>query len=722
MTTQDSFQEYCLRYYGDLRHPFSDQTEPTDPNELNASVALLQSILELDAPPRQFKGLEAQFYSAFESYVATARNETGSLCNAVDRLAGLIEPFCKKIAFSFLPGATVVKNTPQGEKSVLLWKTPNYADVLEALGILAVRDLHREAVGFWQQQPPHLALLRAGFEWRQKGTHESRIHTLQQLEEVAYSVIGQYLIVCLQLLQNPDVTAKVKAVTEKARVTFLLRERSHTYSLTGTLLSRREHLLLYRHRERIEPDQSEKRFLFLNYLADRGPCFYWLRNGSPETLQWAEQFYTTWEDESVKKGAVRYILEHGGRVPLEKLIAMWSAYNEKSELARYMSRCATPQDIAQLLTLADDKREEVALEACALLQQLVGRLDGRLKKLARSPSESKLRLLQLLLPRIARHARLGEYRRFARVNDISLRIAYVYCLGEVGTPEDLRLIEEMLAKQRIDRRLRKAGWYAVARIASRLGQKEKVLALLRNRDSIACVAALDAVTRAGLGPRLDALVRQIGRSREKTRRANEAILRIATKADRDTVRSVLRRVNLGNDNRPLVLALGKVGTPSDCWHIIRSVRDAKDRVDLYNHVRIAESIGSLCGVGLRRRLRRYLESPEFWGYIDRTAARPKNRLPVKNIDNQALMRRLLGACFVKVAGPADVRLLKRLLSHNYDWIARKAAEKIGELGHGKDIEELNERLLAMSDLDSSEAANVLEALCILDRKTYGKSP
>ncbi len=36
-----------------------------------------------------------------------------------------------------------------------------------------------------------------------------------------------------------------------------------------------------------------------------------------------------------------------------------------------------------------------------------------------------------------------------------------------------------------------------------------------------------------------------------------------------------------------------------------------------------------------------------------------------------------------------ILMLKKLLSHNYHWIAKKAAEKVGHLARRKDIDELN---------------------------------
>ncbi len=545
-------------------------------------------------------------------------------------------------------------------------------------------------------------------------------HTLEDLEDIAYSVIGQYLIICLHLLESPAVTDQVRALTEKARVVYLLRERSRTYPLTATLLSTREHLLLYRHRQHIVPDSSERRFLFLNYLAAKGPCFHWIRDGDADALEWAWKFYESPPNDEIKKNAIRYLLRHNQKVPLQSLVDTFDDYNEKVELARYLATCARPQNKGLLFLLASDRREEVALEAKRLIGQLRLSLDARIKTLAHSFSDSKVRLLRMSLPFIAKATSRSEYRSFPRVLDASVRALYAYCLGEVGEEADLPLLTEVLSRKRLDNRLRMACWYALARICSRFGHTTDVAALLRKRRPATIIlAVLDGITREGIDTDLTSLGTLLRRNSTIVQRTSATLLRVATKRDRAPLRRMLRAVALGNHTRDLLLALCKVGNSTDCQFTLGLVGRADRPVQLFNHVRVAESVASICGPSLRRQLRRHLNSPEFWVYIQRGSKRGRNRLPLKDIDNQALIRRLLGACFIRVATPKDVQFLKRLLSHNYDWIAMKAAERFGEFGNEKDLIGLNEQLLALKDLEDESHAPLLQALCILDRKLHG---
>lgn len=537
---RDLFREYCFRYHTELRNPFSGKTEGMDPGDLDAAIELFHSILEYGPSDRQFQTLATQFYSGFHSYLTTPRTEIGALCNAVDRLASLIEPFTKKTAFHFFQQVTIQKATPRGTTiTIPLWRTSNYADIPDRVGILPVSSLNKDRDSHWEKQQPHLAIVRKGFTARQKGTHESRVHSLANLEETAYCVIGQYVVIALSLLHNASITEQVRTLTEKARVRYLLRERARAYPLAGALLSRREHLLLYRHRESVQPDRSERRFLFLNYLAQRGPCFYWISDDSAELLDWARQFYGAALDDAVMKNAARYLLEHGQRLSVQKLLEIFGEYNDKAELARYLKDALGHATRKTLLDLAADRREEVALEARSAIATAHFPLDQEVRILARSTCETKRQTFLLMVPRLARSGQLAKYRVFLRDRDLGARVAYAYCLGEVGDETDIPLLRDTLTRKRLARQLRAACWYALTRLYCRYRRSVDVAALLRSRERVGVFSVLDAVDREGLGADLNRVAAHVGRGVERSRRASEAILRIATKNDRGALRQVL---------------------------------------------------------------------------------------------------------------------------------------------------------------------------------------
>lgn len=713
-----AFREYCHTYYQSLRNPFSDVSDPLDPGDLDASIEICDSILSIGPSAEQFRGLENRFYAAFRRYVTEPRTDIGTLANTVDRLANLVEPFLKKIAYHFLPSESVTIGPSGGGRNIPLWKTNSYPQILERLGLVTMSDLYRDQPAFWEGQLAGVALLRVGFASRHRGAHESRIQTLEELEATAYAVIGQYLVICLHLLRRHGISSLIQGFVEKARVTYLLRERARSYALTESLLSRREHLLLYRHRRDIAPEDHEKKFLFFSYLAGHGPVFYWLGQDRSGAIGWARSALQTSSDELVKKNAVVYLLRNGERIPLTTVLATLGSYADKTDLAKYLRLCATREDKGELLALATSRKEEVALAATELFASMCKRTDPLVKRLAGSASESRQVIFRATISQLARSTRRKLYRTFSRVSDAALQIAYIHCLGEVGTTQDAKALEAWLRQRLRDERRRAACTYALTRICGRLRRVPQVRALLRSRSRACFVAAVDGLTRQALGRDLDYLLAQANRGVARKRKVCEALLRLATKADLATLRRFFANSPIDNNTRDLVLALCRVGTVRDCLLILRRISTSRSRIDLFNHVRIADALAPIAGKRLRPMLIRALESAEFWKYIEPASRRPRRRLPIRHIDNQALMRRLLAACFIQVASRRDAGRIKELLMHNYDWIAQRAAEKLSELGRETDLDELNEKLLRARDVESSELNSRLKGLCALDRSLY----
>jgi hypothetical protein len=176
------FKEYCLQFYRELNHPYSSQKKVSiNISDLEISLDILDSVLSIESEEKSFQGLKDQFYSAFTNYLRLPRNEIGSLCNNIDKLSALIDPFLKKVAFYFLPNEKI---TIKNGRSIPLWKTSQYADILEALKIIKVKEIQKKEISYWERQQADLAILREAFTARQKGVHESRIHNLEELEKI----------------------------------------------------------------------------------------------------------------------------------------------------------------------------------------------------------------------------------------------------------------------------------------------------------------------------------------------------------------------------------------------------------------------------------------------------------------------------------------------------------------------------------------------------------
>jgi len=333
--------------------------------------------------------------------------------------------------------------TPQG-KLVPLWKTSKYVDVLEALGVIKASEIGKKSSSYWARKSADLGILREGFTARQKGVHESRVHKLEDLEKTVYSILGTYVVVCLKLCTTRAMIQSFEKIVEKRRAVYLFDERLRSYPITNSLFSKKEYLLIYRHRSTINPDVEGKKFLFLNYLAGRGPCFYWFKaKDKPIMVAWAKKHFAEATDEVIRQNAIRFFTQYSTTAPrLNTVLRTFPYYEEKEELARYIAEFARPGDRNRLLELCNDKREEVAHVSRKLVSKMFPTIDEPFKRIARSKSAAKRFLLRLIIRHFADEEDLEQYRGFANVRDRAQQIIYIYSLGEVGTAEDIELLSK----------------------------------------------------------------------------------------------------------------------------------------------------------------------------------------------------------------------------------------------------------------------------------------
>ncbi len=422
---RSDFKEYCLQFYRELNHPCSSTKKVlVNISDLETAVDILDGILSIESKEKGFSGLQNQFYAAFNDYLKLPRNEIGSLCIAMDKLSALIDPFLKKVALHFLPNKTI--ETKNG-KRILLWKTSNYIDILEALKVISKSKMYKKTVAYWERQPADLAILREGFTARQKGVHESRIHNLEELEKIAYTAIGSYIIVCLHISKSPLTHKKLDEAIQRRRAVHLFDERVRSHPITGTLLSKREHLFVYKWRKEIPASIEGKKFLFMNYLASGGPCFYWFDKSDKDILTaWAEELLQTSEDGIIRQNAIRYLVENSTEpLKLRALVENFRYYEDKEELAQYIKRFAKTSDITILLKLCSDKREDVALASQQTVSKMFSGINETLKKLANSKSPVKIKILRLIIRNVADTNDLKKYQSFNNIKDKAEQVIYI---------------------------------------------------------------------------------------------------------------------------------------------------------------------------------------------------------------------------------------------------------------------------------------------------------
>lgn len=704
-------RDFLLYFYSTLKHPFQQGVEEKiEIGELELALDFLEEVLEMAISEERLQELEPRFNSAFESYINLPRTQIGALCNSIEKLASLLDPFLKKLVYVFYPQKKIHK----GNRLIPLWQTSDFLDILEELEISKV-SLKCSEEKFWIQQPCDQAILRIAFTTRHKGVHESHRYTLQNFERIAYSTIGSYIVVTLSVMREPSLREKFGEKIERRHFITLLKGKTEAFNTTGSLLSENEHLNIYQYRENIHPTLEEAKFLFINYLASRGPVFFWLqRNNRTRTIKWAMEYLKA-HDEVIKRNAMRYLIENGKRFNLRDVVKLFEDYELKVELAGYIHRFSRKEDIHLLISLYKNKAEEVSEAACEALCRFVRKESHPiLHKLALSKSIRNQYLFKQFIPRIAKGERLKYYRKFESITDKVKKVIAIYCLGEVGKKRDIILINNWLSSLRRNETFRHAGWYSIGRIASKIKDTDQVVRLIRNRKKDIRIPVFEAITREGIGLHFNYLFSCRSVSEELR---YDIISQILERKDLDLIKRYLKNMTLDSNARKLVLAICKHGGADEFDFLLDLFFKYPSKIEFWNHVKVASEISKLATTKAVPRLKRIIDSPEFWEYFGKERSKTKP-MPVRNFENLPLVKRIIAATFCKIARKKEIPVLKKLLRHNYEWISLNASLAISRVFDEKELDWLLQE--GLSSGKELEQRNIIRALCLLEKRIYHK--
>ncbi|MDD1777546.1 MAG: hypothetical protein LUQ65_05200, partial [Candidatus Helarchaeota archaeon] len=458
---------------------------------------------------------------------------------------------------------------------------------------------------------------------------------------------------------------------------------------------------------------EEFRFLFINYLAEKGPVFYWLRKHDKNLVKKLAEDCLNVNDETIRKNATRYLIKENKFFGLKHILENFTSYELKVELGKYIKLFSKPEDVGVLITLYKNKAEEVSDASAEALRGMINSdKDPILYKLVFSESVRLRYLFEMLVCSTAKKKRINYYRNFENINDKKSQAIAIYSLGETGGEQDIQLIKEWLKKRRRNEKISYACWYAIARIASRLKNNIFVVKLLRSRKSVVQIAALNAVTRKGLDSYFDKILSL--RGIPKNLLCN-TLLRISTKRDIPTLKRYLLEVDLDNFTRKVVLAISKWGGPNEFNYLLDLFLAYPQKIEFWNHVRIATDIGMLCDRKSLRKLKMIINSSEFWEYFgeDRAA----DAIPAKNFENLPLVRRIVACAFCKIASGKEKAILKKMLWHNYNWISYLAAVALARVSNENDLDELINEVLSRDR--TKDSTNVVTAISLIDEKLSG---
>ncbi len=372
------------------------------------------------------------------------------------------------------------------------------------------------------------------------------VHALANSWEITHDFLAQKVIEDLVAPEERDARIFRDILVTKAAA----------FPSTGELLSLKEHLGVYAHRSRITPAPNEAELLFASNLAGNGPARYFLRNVEPSlALAWAQDHVTS-EDPDARQNAYRYLVRSGRTFPLATLVGVFSDYKLQSELADYVNRFATKDDIELLLRLRRKKAELTRETAYERLEVLSDPTDIQtLRKLIPSAKPADVRLLcRLFIARAGPH-RLLEYRLGLGARSLAARIPAICGLAATGNGSDMDALFSRLAKRRIPSIEKEVASYGIAYWAQARGRRQLLQRLLEGPNVVrrGALSALEG-NRARLNIRV--LLEQYSRLPFEVARA---LRRTAQRHDVPGLKRFISRARLEPAARDLLIALLESG-------------------------------------------------------------------------------------------------------------------------------------------------------------------
>ncbi|MGO8744235.1 MAG: hypothetical protein ACLQUR_17770 [Limisphaerales bacterium] len=473
----------------------------------------------------------------------------------------------------------------------------------------------------------------------------------------------------------------------------LLSSQAAAYSTTRGTLTNEELLMLYKHRQRIIPNDQELRLLLASWVRGEGPGIYWLLNVPPAKLTdllaaeehgqgftgdeqakvvllkrklgeqpFADGDFSSFRNYQLSWELTRLISEIPHALPDELL--RYSLRHRREEVREATIQAIAEQTKAGKLTWISRLRVSASQANFQAYLQLVGMRDIPISnQITASRAQLEFSQLQRLERAATSREAHEQYRRLARLRP----------------PKRVRLFGKALL-------LLKTGC-----LCNLLRARERVS---REAYSISLEAVRSQVTTAEFKMLLNTYsalaVKPSGQTERRSDDVNawaiaNAISRVSKAEHLPLLRRAIETLRFSPAIRPLILASLRHGALKDFELLLERVSHADEKVELWNHIQIGHEAASLMRrtcTRMPKGLKLCFNRKEFWTYIlpkERRKTTAKDLLPIKTADNRALFVRLVGYGMIGVASTRHTTTLVRLSTHEYSQLARAAATRLADL-------------------------------------------
>lgn len=473
----------------------------------------------------------------------------------------------------------------------------------------------------------------------------------------------------------------------------LLSSKAAAYHTTEAPLAHEEILMLYKHKERVVPNDLEVRLLLSSWVQEKGPALYWLLNTAPaKTLDWLRAEESKKDVNQDQRVSVVLLQKKLGKPMDEEDFSVFRSYQLSAEMAALISDDPLKAPTELLLSGLRHRREEVRDASRNAIALRIKHGEWSWIERLRKSSSVKLRQAYeefILRDDIPIPAEKPKGNRATEEFLLLKKIAVTHSSSEAKTL--FKNFQEMRSPARSLLFGRALAYIKQGRIKTLIKEAERtskekasvLLSTIRGK-----IAEEDFKTMLSSYQELNSKERERHETYGMFVKANAlaaAVFRVMSNEHLPLLRKTARAMRFTSSARGIILALLKHGSVDDLRLVLERISEAGYKIDFWNHTelgRVTARRMEKTVKGVPKFLLSIFGRKEFWEFIpreERSNTPKSDLLPINDLDNRALYVRLAAYAIIGAAGKNDQEHLISLAAHGYGLIARAAAIRLVRL-------------------------------------------
>jgi hypothetical protein len=487
----------------------------------------------------------------------------------------------------------------------------------------------------------------------------------------------------------------------------LLSTKGAAYQTTEAPLTCEELLMLYKHKERVIPNELELRLILFSWVKGVGPGLYWiLKEDNSKILELLREVDIKEDIDRDEKVSIILLRKIINKKPLtNEDFAAFRSYQLSAELTALILEASLSLPNELVMYGIRHRRIEVR-EACiqVIALKIINGDWSLVAKLRNSNSIHCRHAYETLVIRddIPIPTEVNYEKRIINEFTILKRIKVAKSSTEVKSL--IKVLESSRPPRKIMLFGEALGYIKTSHINSLLRKAQRV----SKEKADILFGAISGKVALGDFEKMLAQYKLLN-LREKGRYETRSVFLKAEALANAIFRSTsyeclpqllktMQSIKLTASSRGIVLALLSYGNMEDFKLVLSRIEAAEYEISYWNHTELGRAIAKQMAnivKGIPKYLLDIMEKKEFWEYIsgeDRKGMQKSSLLEVKNLFNRALFIRLTGYAMIGAANYENEEHLKELAVHGYGLIARAAAIRLVQLLGEDAIRKLNTKI------------------------------